>query len=166
MYAAIAILFVTPSLTVYQAAAMPNCCEVWWASLFLPRASSPALLWSQGRNCFSLNLQYELLRIAPSCTRIDLWACIILFRSLKLLLSVVRSSMIIVLWQCYCLHLNGFVRKNGKDFLWISKRSKKKKSFTGVMDNMVAAAQVWFANYIVIPHHESMVNGASNLLYD
>ncbi|KAG0592051.1 hypothetical protein KC19_1G220800, partial [Ceratodon purpureus] len=56
--------------------------------------------------------------------------------------SIERAALPFFGIKCYCLHMNGFVKKNGKDWLWISKRSKKKKSFTGVMDNMVAAAQV------------------------
>ena len=50
-------------------------------------------------------------------------------------------------WQAYGLHVNGYVKKNGKDFLWLSKRSKKKKSFAGAFDNIVTAGQV--------PHSDS-----------
>lgn len=50
-------------------------------------------------------------------------------------------------WQAYGLHVNGYVKKGGKDFLWLSKRSKKKKSFAGAFDNIVTAGQV--------PHSDS-----------
>jgi hypothetical protein len=55
--------------------------------------------------------------------------------------------------------MNGFVRKNGKYWLWISKRSKKKKSFPGIMDTMVAAAQVWLLPYL----NSSIISGVISI---
>lgn len=55
--------------------------------------------------------------------------------------SIERAALPFFGIKCYGLHMNGFVRMNGKDFLWISRRSKKKKSFAGIMDNMVVAGQ-------------------------
>jgi len=40
--------------------------------------------------------------------------------------------------RAYGVHLNGYVRQNGRTFLWIGRRSRTKHTYPGMLDNAVA----------------------------
>jgi len=40
--------------------------------------------------------------------------------------------------RAYGVHMNGYVRKNGKYFMWIGRRSRHKQTYPSMLDNMVA----------------------------
>lgn len=40
------------------------------------------------------------------------------------------------------MHMNGYVEKDGKKFLWIGKRSQKKSTYPGMFDHLVAGGLV------------------------
>lgn len=40
--------------------------------------------------------------------------------------------------RAYGVHMNGYVRKNGKFFMWIGRRSRHKQTYPSMLDNMVA----------------------------
>lgn len=40
--------------------------------------------------------------------------------------------------RAYGVHLNGYVRNNGRTFLWIGRRARTKHTYPGMLDNMVA----------------------------
>lgn len=41
----------------------------------------------------------------------------------------------------YGVHLNGFVRENGRILMWIGRRARDKHTYPGMLDNMVAGGQ-------------------------
>ncbi len=43
--------------------------------------------------------------------------------------------------RAYGVHMNGFLRKDGRYFMWIARRARDKPTYPGMLDNMVAGGQ-------------------------
>lgn len=46
--------------------------------------------------------------------------------------------------KAYGIHMNGYVEVDGKEFLWIGKRSPTKQTFPGMLDHLVAGGLVYY----------------------
>lgn len=49
--------------------------------------------------------------------------------------------------------MNGYVEKDGQEYLWIGKRSQLKQTFPGMLDNLVAGGLVREMGKIFIYHN-------------
>ncbi len=54
------------------------------------------------------------------------------------LFAIERAAVALFGIRAYGVHLNGYVRKNGRLFLWIGRRSQSKHTYPGMLDNAVA----------------------------
>jgi 8-oxo-dGTP pyrophosphatase MutT (NUDIX family) len=54
------------------------------------------------------------------------------------LFAIERAAVALFGIRAYGVHLNGYVRKGGRLFLWIGRRSRTKQTYPGMLDNAVA----------------------------
>lgn len=54
------------------------------------------------------------------------------------LFAIERAAVALFGIRAYGVHLNGYVRKNGRLFSWIGRRSRTKQTYPGMLDNAVA----------------------------
>lgn len=72
------------------------------------------------------------------------------FSSPEVLFRVERAASSLLGIKCYGSHINGYIKKDGKYYLWIARRSKTKPTFPGMLDNFVSELKLDYSSEVIL----------------